>query len=61
MNPIVKVLMRRDGMDKEEAEALFEEAKKEFDEMLEDGNLADAEEICYEWFGLEPDYLDYMM
>ena len=45
------ILCRRDGMTEEEAFDLIEEAR----EALRDGG--DPEEICYDFFGLEPDYI----
>ena len=45
------ILCRRDGMTEEEAFDLIEEAR----EALQDGG--DPEEICYDFFGLEPDYV----
>ena len=48
---ILPTLMRRDGLSESEALELIMEAV----EALED--LGDPEEICYEYFGLEPDYV----
>jgi len=48
---ILAVLMRRDGMTKEEALEAIEEAK----ELVREG--ANPEEICHHEFGLEPDYM----
>lgn len=48
---IREVLMRRDGLSGEEADALIAEAREE----LAEGR--DPEEICADWFGLEPDYI----
>lgn len=50
-NEIVNVLMRRDGLSLEEAYEQLNDAR----ERLTDGD--DPEEILYEEFGLEPDYL----
>jgi len=50
-NAIVKILMRRDDMSREEAYEALQEAR----ERLEEGE--DPEEILLEEFGLEPDYL----
>lgn len=50
-NAIVNILMRRDGLSLEEAYEHLVEAR----ERLADGD--DPEEILYEEFGLEPDYL----
>lgn len=48
---IREVLIRRDGMSGEEADEIIAEAREE----LENGG--DPEEICADWFGLEPDYI----
>ena len=60
MNEIVKVLMKRDKMSEEEAMELFQEAKDDFDNLLKEGDLDSAYNICEMYFGLEPDYIDYM-
>lgn len=54
---IKQVLMKRDGMSEEEAENLIKEAKSVLQDYLLDGDITSAEEICAEYFGLEPDYL----
>lgn len=48
---ILRVLMRRDGMSRADAEDLIRAAREE----VEEGG--DPEEVCEEWFGLEPDYV----
>ena len=48
---IKQILMRRDGMSAEDADELIEEAK----EAVIEGQ--DPEEVCAEYFGLEPDYI----
>ena len=48
---IKQVLMRRDGLSADEADELIEYAK----ELVADGE--DPEEVCYDEFGLEPDYV----
>jgi len=48
---IVQILMRRDGMTQDEAEEALEEAKQ----AVADGE--DPEEVLYDYFGLEPDYI----
>ena len=50
-NKIVQVLMSRDDLSYEEAVAAVREARQ----AVYEGE--DPEEILYEWFGLEPDYL----
>ena len=52
---LVQVLMDRDGMDRDEAEQLVADARRE----VEDGE--DPEEILHDWFGLEPDYVYDLM
>jgi len=48
---ILQVLMRRDEMGRVDAMDLIRAAREE----VEEGG--DPEEICEEWFGLEPDYI----
>lgn len=57
METIKEVLMRRDKISSDEAEELIDAATEELSFLLDEGNLEEAVEICYEWFGLEPDYL----
>ena len=52
MNAIVNVLMKRDGMTKQEAEQELAEAREEFDTTGDD-----FEDFMAERFGLEPDYI----
>lgn len=54
---IAKVLMRRDKISLEEALDLIAEAKEMLHKYLENGQIDRAENICQEYFGLEPDYL----
>ena len=53
---IKEVLMQRDGLTGEEADDAIKEAKEEFNRLLEEGE--DPSDICEDYFGLEPDYLD---
>lgn len=48
---IKQILMRRDGLSDDEADEQIEYAK----ERIADGE--DPEEVCWEEFGLEPDYV----
>lgn len=57
MNAIKKILMDRDGLSEEEADNLINEAKESFNEALTNGNIEEASNICYDYFGLEPDYI----
>jgi len=47
--------MTRDNMTETEAENFINEAKEDMMERLADGEMPD--DICEEWFGLEPDYI----
>lgn len=51
MESILEVLMRRDGLTKDEAQERIDEAKQ----MVLDGE--DPEEVVHYEFGLEPDYI----
>ena len=55
MNRVVKILMEREGLSREEAEDILNEVK----EMLEDCNYdpEESEEIISSELGLEPDYI----
>jgi len=59
MDSIKKVLMERDGMSESEADELIKEAKADMFDRLTDGEMPD--DICEEWFGLEPDYIMDLM
>jgi len=59
MESIKEVLMRRDGMSKKEAEELIEIARDEMNNRLAEGDM--PYDICEEYFGLEPDYLDELL
>ena len=49
--------MHRDGLTATEAESLISEAREQFNEYVSNGEFHLAEEICLDYFGLEPDYL----
>ena len=55
MESIKEVLMRRDNMSADEADELIAQAKDDLFERLDHGEMPD--DICMEWFGLEPDYI----
>ena len=57
MNKIARVLMKRDGMTYEEANNLIDEARDALQNYLDEGDSFGAENVCEEFFGLEPDYL----
>jgi hypothetical protein len=55
---IKEVLMERDGISETEAEQLIQEAQEALEDGLFSGDMDSAENICEEYFGLEPDFLD---
>lgn len=59
VDKIADVLIKRDGMTRVEAEKLVEEARQEAMDMLGNGEM--PWDICEEYFGLEPDYLEELM
>lgn len=56
-----KVIMERDGLTSEEADEQINEAKEALQEYLAEGDTEAAEDVCQEYFGLEPDYLFDLM
>jgi dephospho-CoA kinase len=58
---IKTVLMERDNMTHEEAEDLITEAMDDFAERLLHKDISSASDICMDYFGLEPDYLEDMI
>lgn len=62
MESIKRILMRRDGCSAAEADELVGEAIAETRLFLDgDSNSLDPEQILYEDFGLEPDYIFELM
>jgi len=61
MNEIKNILMQRDGMSADEANELIAEAEEQFQVYLEAEDITSAYDICQEYFGLEPDYLDFFI
>lgn len=53
MNRVIDILMKRDGIEYEDARNLVKETK---DEII--SNPIDANEIIKDYLGLEPDYLE---
>lgn len=58
---IKQILMERDGMSDDDARNLIIQADVELHYLLEEGDLDAAYNICEEFFGLEPDYLDELL
>ena len=61
METIKEVLMRRDNVTEESANELIQLAKDQLQEYLDYGDMDLAENICAEYFGLEPDYIYQLM
>lgn len=57
MRDIKTILMDRDSMSSQAADELIEDAKATLQVYLEEGQTDLAEDICQEFFGLEPDYI----
>ena len=54
MNRVVKILMERDGIDREEAEGIVRETR---DELISLKDLWEADSIMADYLSLEPDYI----
>lgn len=58
LESIADVLVRRDGLDREDAHQQVEFAKNEIKRMIDSGcGLFDVEDYIQDEFGLEPDYM----
>jgi len=58
---IKQTIMNRDGITAEEADDLIDQAKQTLNSYIDEGNHGAAHDICEEFFGLEPDYIDELM
>ncbi len=58
---IKEVLMERDEMTSQEADEAIKEAKERLNQLITEGRLSEAHDICLDEFGLEPDYLDELL
>lgn len=61
MKSIKQILISRDGMTENEADDLIAEAKETLNDYIMENDMDAAYDICYEFFGLEPDYLDELI
>ena len=59
MKSIKEILMKRDKMSAKDADNLIDEAVEDLYARLAEGEMPD--DICMEWFGLEPDYIDQLI
>lgn len=60
-NAIIEILMKRDGMTREQAREQVMEAREAMYDCIEDGDYEGAEDVLSDLFGLEPDYIDYLI
>lgn len=58
---IKQILMRRDNMTAAEAESLIQDAFNAFHDYLVEDDFEQAYNVCEEYFGLEPDYIDELI
>ncbi len=59
MKTIKEVLMERDEMTVKEADNEIEMCREDLHERLAEGEM--PHDICNEWFGLEPDYIEELL
>lgn len=57
MERVVRILMNRDGISREEAMEIALDVKSEMLEAIEAGDYSEAESIFEDELGLEPDYI----
>ena len=57
MNKIIEILMKRDGMTKEEATSHYKAVKADINDAIANGDSELVEDLMAEEFGLEPDYI----
>ena len=55
---IKETIMNRDNITSDQADILINDALDQFEEYLVDGDEEGMTNICQEFFGLEPDYID---
>lgn len=61
MNKIIKILMERDGISREEAKELYLDCKIEMESAIDEGRYSEAEDILADYLGLEIDYAIYIL
>ena len=61
MSRIKSILITRDNMSPSEADDLISQAQDQLNEYLAAGQEDLAYDICAEFFGLEPDYIDELL
>jgi hypothetical protein len=58
---LVQTVSEMEDISIQEAYDLVKAAKEEMFELLEQGDMEAAYNICETWFGLEPDYIEDIM
>ena len=59
IDELVSLIMRRDGISRNEAANIIEDCQREIDDVLvHGGSLYTIEEVLKDYLGLEPDYFD---
>lgn len=61
MQEIIDILMRRDGITRNEAQNLIDECVDEMFDCFYTGDYQACEDIVASYLGLEPDYLDILL
>ena len=61
METIKQILMRRDNMTESDADDLIQQAYEAFYDYVAAGDNNYAEDVCSEFFGLDPDYLEELL
>ena len=62
IDELISLIMRRDGISRNEAENIIKDCQYEIDDAIfHDGSLDLVEDIIADYLGLEPDYLDLFL
>ena len=61
MNEVINILMRRDGVTREEAKEMYLECRSELMDAIAGTSCIDPEEVLASELGLEPDYIFYFI
>ena len=61
MNEVINILMRRDGVTREEAKKMYLECRSELMDAIAGTSCLDPEEVLARGLGLERDYIFYFI
>lgn len=61
METIINLLMKRDGVSREEAKEMYFECRSELMDAIDGTSCLDPEEVLASELGLEPDYFIYFI